>query len=226
MNFSLALNKKQLNKLFIFLLVECWLCFLNPLVNEAMQIQNKGWVPDYDKRDQWQQPEKILDSIGIKQGMTVADVGAGTGYLTLRIAKRVGEKGIVYATDIREGRINALKNKALKAGFENIITLLSTETDTGLPRDTFDIIIMLHVIHIVIKEQDPLAFLANLKLALKPDGILVIVHWDGPKMGYPEVEAYSQENVLKLFKDSGFTMVRTETFLPRDTIFILKPVCD
>jgi ubiquinone/menaquinone biosynthesis C-methylase UbiE len=209
-------------KVILSIFAWCLLFGLNLEGRTLSQEKAEGWVPDYNKRDKWQQPEKILDAIGIKSGMIIADVGSGTGYLTLRLANRVGDKGIVYASDIRKDRINKLKDRAQKAGFNNIITLHGTEKDPGLPKGKFDMVIMLHVIHIVIKNQDPQALLANIKPALKPGGTLVLVHWDGKKMGYPEVEAYSKESVLKVMKEAGFKLTRLETFLPRDNIFILK----
>ncbi|MBN1272841.1 MAG: methyltransferase domain-containing protein [Candidatus Aminicenantes bacterium] len=163
-----------------------------------------------------------LDTLNIRPGMCVADVGAGTGYLTLRLAERVGPTGTVYATDIRRDRMETLARKAREAGFDNIIPLVISDTDPGLPLASCHLVILLHVIHIVIKSQDAPALLAGIKPALKEGGRLILVHWDGPKMGYPEVEAYSKESVLNIMKDSGFELERMETFLPRDTIFIFK----
>jgi hypothetical protein len=78
------------------------------------------------------------------------------------------------------------------------------------------------VFHIVIHDQDPLALLENIRPSLKPGGLLVLVQWDGEKMGYPDVVAYSRESVLDIVENSCFDVVRTETFLPRETIFILR----
>ena len=220
MNCLLKTNSKQIFKILLLTLAAGWLLLWNPALDASSQAKKKGWSPDYNKRDQWQQPEKILDAIGIKPGMTVADVGSGTGYLILRMARRVEEAGMVYATDIRRDRLNTLKKRAQKAGFENIITIHGTEKDPGLPEGKFDIIIMLHVLHIVIKKQDPQSLLANIKPAMKPNGILVLVHWDGSKMGYPEVEASSKESVLKVIKEAGFKLIREETFLPPGIRFL------
>lgn len=215
-------NKTRSYTAWIFSLACCWLLFSAPKLSATAQAEQKGWVPDYSHWERWQQPDEILETIGIKRGMTVADVGAGIGNLTLRLARRVGKKGRVYATDIRQDRLEILERRARRAKFKNIITVHATEKESGLPRGACDIIILVHVIHIVIREQDPLALLADLKLALKPGGILVLVHWDGVKMGYPEVEAYSRESVLKVVKEAGFNLIRMETSLPRDTIFILQ----
>lgn len=189
----------------------------------AFQVQEQEkWVPDYDRRDEWQQPEKILDAIGIEPGMTVADVGAGKGYFTLRLAERVCPEGKVYATDIDERLLQSIQDRVQKEGIQNIITILGDKDDPGLPDGQIDIILMVHVFHIIIHNQDPLLFLENIRPSLKPEGLLVIVHWDGKKMGYQEVSAYSRESLLGVIEVSDFNLVRVETFLPRDNIYIFR----
>ncbi len=184
--------------------------------------EKEKWVPDYDHRDEWQQPEKILDAIGIQPGMTVADVGAGKGYFTFRLAECVGPEGKVYATDIDERLLQSIKDRIHEEGIQNIITILGDKDNPGLPDGQIDIILMVHVIHIIIHNQDPLLFLENIRPSLKPDGLLVIVHWDGKKMGYPDIYAYSRESLLEVIEESDFKLARTETFLPRDNIYIFQ----
>lgn len=184
--------------------------------------EKEKWVPDYDQREEWQQPEKILDAIGIRSGMTVADVGAGAGYFTFRLAERVGPEGKVYANDINEANLKKIQGRIKEEGTRNIITILGQQDDPGLPEGQIDIILMVHVIHIIIHDQDPFLFLENLRPSLKPDSLLIIVHWDGKKMGSPDVYAYSQESLLTVMEKSSFKLVRVETFLPRDNIYIFQ----
>ncbi len=189
----------------------------------GLQVQEQEeWVPDYDRRDEWQQPEKILAAIGIKPGMTVADVGAGKGYFTFRLAECVGPEGKVYATDIDEKLLESIQDRVQEEEIQNIVTILGDKDDPGLPEDQIDIILMVHVFHIIIETQDPLLFLENIRPSLKPEGILVIVHWDGKKMGYPDVYAYSRESLLEVIEASDFNLIRVETFLPRDNIYIFR----
>jgi ubiquinone/menaquinone biosynthesis C-methylase UbiE len=189
----------------------------------GFQVQEQEkWVPDYDQRDEWQQPEKILDAIGVHPGMTVADVGAGKGYFTFRLAERVGPEGKVYANDIDEANLKKIQARIQEQGTKNILTILGQQDDPGLPEGKIDIILMVHVIHIIIHDQDPLSFLENLRPSLKPDGLLIMVHWDGKKMGHPDVYAYSQESLLTVMEKSNFKLVRVETFLPRDNIYIFQ----
>lgn len=181
------------------------------------------WIPDYNKRDTWQQPEKIMDAIGVKPGMVIADVGAGRGYFAFKLAKRAGPEGKVYATDIEEDPLKMIRDRVQRENIDNLVTILGKPDDPGLPKAQIDIVLMVHVFHIVIHEQDPLALLENIRPCLKPNGLLVLVQWDGQKMGHPDVSAYSKESVLKVIENSCFELVRIETFLPRENIYILRP---
>lgn len=220
-------SQKTFGKKFSFafrsqILLGPWILIIfNAIFGFQAQNQEK-WVPDYDQRNEWQQPEKILDAIGILPGMTVADVGAGKGYFTFRLAERVGPEGKVYATDIDEKLLKSIQDRIQEEGIQNIVAILGDKDDPGLPEGQLDIILMVHVIHIIIHDQDPLLFLENIRPSLKPDGLLVIVHWDGEKMGYPDVYAYSRESLLTVMEKSEFELVRVETFLPRDNIYIFQ----
>lgn len=219
-------RKKRKDRFSFFLIKQTllYILFLSSLESAfaSLGYAQEKWVPDYSKRDTWQQPEKIMDAVGVKPGMIIADVGAGNGYFTFKLAKRVGSDGIVYAADIDESQLEIIRERMQREGNKNIVTLLGEEDDPGLPKGQIDIVLMVHVFHIVIHDQNPLALLENIRSSLKPDGLLVLVQWDGKKMGYPEVYAYSQESVLNVIEKSCFEVVRTETFLPREIIFILR----
>jgi ubiquinone/menaquinone biosynthesis C-methylase UbiE len=149
-------------------------------------------------------------------------VGAGKGYFTFRLAERVGPDGKVYATDIEESPLKEIRDRAKNEGFENIATILGKLDNPNLPQGQLDILLMVHVFHIIIHEQDPFPFLENIRPSLKPNGLVALVQWEGKKMGYPDVYAYSQESVFEVIEDSSFELVRIETFLPRETIIILR----
>jgi ubiquinone/menaquinone biosynthesis C-methylase UbiE len=155
--------------------------------------------------------------------MTVADVGAGEGYFTLKLAKRVGTTGKVYATDIAEAPLESLKQRIQEEGAENVVTILGTEDDPKLPTGQVDMVFMCHVLHVVIRHADPLAFLKNIRPALKPEGTVVLVQWDAEKIGYPETDYRSKKTLMDVISKSSFELVRTETFLPRENIYILRP---
>jgi ubiquinone/menaquinone biosynthesis C-methylase UbiE len=181
------------------------------------------WTPDYDRRDEWQQPDKVLDAIGVRPGMTIADVGAGDGYFTFKLAERVGSGGKVYATDIEERPLQVLKEKIREESASNVITILGSKDDPLLPPGQMDMVFMCHVLHVVIRHQDPFPFLDNVKRALKPKGTLVLVQWDAEKIGYDETDYRSKKTLLDVVAKSDFRLVRAKTFLPRENIYILRP---
>ncbi len=94
----------------------------------------KPWTPNYDRRDEWQQPDKVLEAVRISRGMVIADVGAGDGYFAFKLAERVGAEGKVYATDIAEEPLGILREKITQNGTKNLATILGTEEDLLRPR--------------------------------------------------------------------------------------------
>ncbi len=125
-----------------------------------------------EARDRLGEAEDIMDRAGIRPGMTVADIGAGEGYYTVRLAQRVGPSGRVLAEDIMAEVIDALGQRINREHWDNVSVKLGTQDDPRLPRDSFDRIMMVHMYHEI---EEPYAFLWNLRPALKPDGEVIVV---------------------------------------------------
>src|SRR5262245_19380289 len=102
---------------------------------------------DWKVRDSWQHPEKVMDALGIKAGATVADVGAGEGYFTFRLAARVGPAGKVYAEDILEDRLEQIRALASKRKLAQIETVLGTTDDPRLPAGQMDVALVVNAYH-------------------------------------------------------------------------------
>ncbi len=172
-----------------------------------------------ENRESWQPPEKIMDAIGVKSGMTIGEAGAGRGYFTFPLAHRVADKGIVYANDIWLPGLETIKNRAEREGIGNIKTVEGQADDPMFPVMNLDMSIMVYVLH-EIKLQVP--FLTNLKKYLKKDGMLVIIerNVNEDKSHIPSFLNSSQ--VLELARESGYDHIRTETFLPYDNIYIFR----
>jgi len=130
-----------------------------------------------EARDRVNEAEEIMDSAGIKPGMTVADIGAGEGYYTVRLAKRVGPQGRVLAQDIIAEVIDQLGRRVTKENWENVSVKLGTPDDPKLPDASFDRILMIHMYHEI---SEPYAFLWRLYPALKKDGQVIVVDMDRP----------------------------------------------
>jgi SAM-dependent methyltransferase len=134
-------------------------------------------------RAAWQKPEQIMDALKIADGAHVADIGAGGGFFTIRLADRVGPNGRVYAQDVQPPMIEAIKRRVTREGFQNVETVLGTATDPRLPPGSVDAILFVDGYQEV-DEGNRVPFLRNLARALKPGGRLGIVNYK-PGRGGP-----------------------------------------
>jgi ubiquinone/menaquinone biosynthesis C-methylase UbiE len=130
-----------------------------------------------ESRDRLGEAEDIMDHAGAAPGMTVADIGAGEGYYTVRLAKRVGKDGRVLAEDIMPEAIEALGQRITRENWANVSVKLGTPDDPKLPEHSFDRVFMVHMYHEI---EEPYAFLWHMRPALKPDGEVIVVDSDRP----------------------------------------------
>lgn len=129
------------------------------------------------ERDSFNEAKVVMDLADIREGMSVADIGAGEGYYTVRLAQRVGEKGRVLAEDIDRNANERLGQRVLRERLENVSIALGTADDPRLPRDSFDRIFLVHMYHEV---SEPYAFLWRLRPALRRGGRVIVVDVDRP----------------------------------------------
>jgi ubiquinone/menaquinone biosynthesis C-methylase UbiE len=130
-----------------------------------------------DARDRLGEAEEVMRLSGVKAGMSAADVGAGEGYYTVRLARVVGTKGRVLAEDIVPDVRDALSDRVQREQLDNVAVKLGTPDNPMLPAGSFDRIFLVHVYHEV---QSPYAFLWHLRDGVKPDGLVVVVDSDRP----------------------------------------------
>ncbi|MFN3863095.1 MAG: class I SAM-dependent methyltransferase [Erythrobacter sp.] len=130
-----------------------------------------------DARDERNEAQVVMDLAAIRPGMTVADIGAGEGYYTVRLAERVGADGRVLAQDISRQALERLGRRVEKEQLENISIKLGEPADPQLPPDSFDRIFMVHMYHEV---TDPYAFLWRMWPALNAEGQIIVVESDSP----------------------------------------------
>lgn len=140
-------------------------------------------VPD---RAAWQKPELIMDALKIADGAKVADIGAGGGFFTVRLARRVGPNGKVYAQDIQQPMLEAIKRRVSREGLQNVEPRLSTDTDLNLPARSLDAVLIVDTYQ-EIDEAGRETFLRNLALTLTPNGRIGIVNYK-PGRGGPGPE--------------------------------------
>jgi cyclopropane fatty-acyl-phospholipid synthase-like methyltransferase len=142
--------------------------------------QDLGLLESPD-RDEWQQPDRIMDALAIADGATVADIGAGAGWFTIRLARRVGPNGIVYAQDIQRPMLEAIRRRVGREGLQNVQTRLGTDDATpNLPAGTLDAVLVVDVYDAVVQR---VSFLRNVASALKPGGRIGIVNYKPGKGG-------------------------------------------
>jgi len=170
-------------------------------------------------RETWQPPEVIMDSIGVKPGMRIGEAGAGYGYFTFPLARRVGSGGIVYANDIFSAGFESIRERAGKDGLENIKTVLGGGEDPLFPEKNLDMVVMVYVLHEV---ERRIPFLKNLRSYLKPGGLLVIIERNTPGDRNHIPPFMTKSQVLETAGKAGFELDRIETFLEYDSIYILK----
>ncbi|WP_374280464.1 class I SAM-dependent methyltransferase [Novosphingobium sp.] len=130
-----------------------------------------------DQRDNLGEAEVVMDLARIGEGTTVADIGAGEGYYTVRLAERVGAKGRVLAEDIDPGAIKRLGERVVRERLDNVSIKTGTPDDPRLPDNSFDRIFLVHMYHEV---GEPYAFLWRLRPALRPGGQVIVVDADRP----------------------------------------------
>jgi SAM-dependent methyltransferase len=178
------------------------------------------WAKQFDnpERDEWQKPDKVLDALKLAPNMSVADIGAGTGYFSTRIAKRVPQ-GKVYSVDIEKDMVRYIGERAKKEGLPNMIAVQAAPDNANLP-EPVDVILLVDAYHHIGNRVD---YFKKLSGSLKPQGRLVIIDWradgvDGP----PKEHRVSFEKSSAELKDSGFALVETQDFLPRQYLAIFK----
>ncbi len=174
-------------------------------------------------RDMWQKPDEIMDVLNIADGSVVADVGAGAGWFTVRLARRVGPNGLVFAQDIQQPMLDAIAYRVSREGLDNVERVLGTAEDPGLPADLDAVLI----VDVYAEVEDPVALLTDVAAALTPQGRLGIVDFtrDGGGPG-PELELRVEaEQVIRDAQAAGLTLLSHETFLTYQflLVFGLEP---
>jgi ubiquinone/menaquinone biosynthesis C-methylase UbiE len=187
--------------------------------DQERSFQIEEWEKGLNQR---QPPLKIMDAIGLKQGMIIGEVGAGTGRMTMWLADRVGESGKVYANDIDRSALDHLRRRCKRDGFKNVEIIVGKMENPGFHTGSLDIAFMINVYHHL---ADPVPILQNLRPSLKPNGMLAIVECDPDKVDWGDEHGCSRkEDMIDDLKNAGFEVVRIETFLDEDSIYIAKPI--
>jgi predicted methyltransferase len=191
----------------------------------VMGWQGAGWLERED-RDREQRPDEVIRAMGLRDGDVVADVGAGTGYFTRRLARAVAPRGRVYAVEIQPEMIALLKQGVEKAGLTNVVPVLGVADDPRLPPGALDWILLVDVYH---ELQQPKAVLARMREALKPTGKVALVEYrlEGPTaLHIREEHRMSPKQVLAEWEPAGFRLAARHEFLPTQHFFVFEKAPD
>jgi len=191
------------------------------LGREIAHFMGPGGIPwlDRPEREDEEQPAKVIDALELKGGEVIADLGAGSGYFTFRLAPKVGEKGKVLAVEIQDEMIAELKKRIEKNKVANVETVKCTDRDPKLPGGGVDIVIMVDGYHEI---AFPYEVMTAIRKALKPGGRMVFVEYrkEDPKVPIKEVHKMSEEQLKKEMAVVGLEHVKTVGTLPRQHIAI------
>ena len=175
------------------------------------------------ERSEEEQPDKAIALLGIAKGSTVADIGAGNGYMTWRLAERVGPTGKVYANDIQSEMLAMLRQNMLQRKLKNVETVLGKFDDPKLPVNTMDLVLLVDVYH---EFNAPQQMLRGIREALKPDGRLVLLEYRGedPSVPIRPEHKMTVAQVRAELEPEGYRVDRVLEDLPRQHILIFKKI--
>jgi cyclopropane fatty-acyl-phospholipid synthase-like methyltransferase len=198
-------------------------------VSDAPSTQRKTSTPytgdlsifDSPGRDERLQINRVMDMLGIEPGKNVADIGAGSGWFTVRAARRVTVSGTVYAVDINPEAIHYIDQRSKKEQLQNIKTILSKPDDPQIPAISVDAVLLLKTYHEV---EHPVVLLRNLRSSLKPGAKIGIID----RNGNGENHGVSKEVVVREAAQAGYELRNSQDFVKADgvdyfLVFTAKP---
>ena len=190
------------------------------VIAPVMSAAGADWL-ERSERESEENPTKAVAQLGLKPGMTVCDLGAGTGYYAVRMARLVGAEGKVYAVDIQPRMLELLGKRLAAAGIKNIQPLLGGETETNLPADSQDLIILVDVYH---EFSKPREMLRSIRKALKDSGRLVLLEFrkEDPNVPIRLEHKMSLAEVKAELEPEGFRIDKVLDTLPWQHLIFLR----
>jgi len=177
---------------------------------------------DDPARDEYQKPHEVITALGLKPGEAIADIGAGSGYFTFRLARHLGDTGRVYAVDISPDMILHLNRRIRDLQVKNVVSILSAPDDPLLADASIDRFFICDTWHHI---GDHPHYLALMKKMLKPGGQVVMIDFKKAQtpVGPPMEMRISRDDLLKEMESNGFKLAAEHTFLPYQYFFVFKP---
>jgi ubiquinone/menaquinone biosynthesis C-methylase UbiE len=180
------------------------------------RVAYEGW-----RRDRWQQPERVIAALELRTGERVADVGAGSGYFTFRLAEAVGPDGVVYAVDTDAAMVAYLRERARAAGARNVDVIQATPADPGIPPGGVGLLFTSNTYHHL---DDPVAYFRDARRHLRPGGRVAILDlndrsWLAWLLGHYTLPETMRADMAA----AGFRVQAEHSFVPRQTFLVFVP---
>lgn len=190
-------------------------------IAQTMHFEGAPWLTR-ESREREEDCTRLLESLRLRPGQTVCDLGCGNGFYTLRLAERVGPRGRVLAVDIQPEMLTMLRHRAEEAGVANVQPILGTLVDPQLPAGEVDLILLVDVYH---ELSHPEHMLRAMRKALKADGRLVLVEFrlEDPLVPIKLLHKMSKEQILKEIPPNGFKLVEQYDKLPWQHVMFFQP---
>lgn len=194
--------------------------YLGREIAHVMGHQGAGWL-ERPERVEEEQPDRVVELLELKAGDSVADIGAGTGYFSWRLARKVGPRGKVYAVDIQEEMLDLLDKQMKQRGVENVEPVLGEIADPKLPAGAVDLVIMVDVYH---EFSHPYEMMQGIIRGLKPGGRVAFVEYraEDPEVPIKRVHKMSEAQVKKEAEAAGLEWVKTVPDLPRQHLILFR----
>jgi arsenite methyltransferase len=173
-------------------------------------------------RDAYQKPHEVLKALNLKPGETIADIGAGSGYFTFRLAHHVGDKGKVYAVDVSPDMIRHINRRIRETKSANVVSILADPDDPLLPDPSVQRFFICDVWHHV---ENQTKYLALMKKMLKPGGEIVMIDFHKKELpfGPPMQMKIAREDLIKQMEANGFRLSKEHRFLPHQYFLVFMP---
>jgi arsenite methyltransferase len=180
------------------------------------------WVLESERRDRWQQPGRVLETLALPEAAAVADIGAGGGYFTERFSRWVGPAGRVYATDVQEPMLARLRERVAERGLANVEVIAAEFDDPTLPDACCDLVFFSSVYKEIDGRVD---YMRKLRPALREGGRVAILEFRSRTFGVgpPSDVRLPPEQVANELAEAGFALVESYDFLPREYFLVFTP---
>lgn len=179
-------------------------------------------VFDDPKRDEWQQPDRVVRALALRPGMSVADIGAGTGYFSNRLSTAVGPTGAVFVVEVEPNLVARLRDRADQEGTSNLVPVLGSQDNPRLPPASVDLALFVDAYHHVNKRR---AYLAILGRSLRPGARVAILEWKaGQRPVGPKAEDHKipREQVEREMTEAGFESLPITDLLPHQHLLLFR----